>query len=72
MKHLTLTIIFLIVLVSYINTTSKTVIAEENHSIYPIPVGLSGIAVEPHISQESHQWLVMYFNQCEQMNLTRC
>ncbi len=63
MKHITLTIILLTVLISYINTTSKTVIAEENHSQHPIPVNMVGIVRTPHLSQSSGTWIRMYCNQ---------
>ena len=63
MEKITLYIILIIAFIAFVNTTSKTVIAEENHSIYPIPAGLSGVVVEPKIEQDTHEWLVMYCNQ---------
>ena len=72
MKHLTLTIILLIGFISFVNTTSKTVIAEENHSIFPIPVNMVGIVRTPHLAQDSREWLRIYFNQCAEMGLSEC
>ena len=69
MKHITLTIIFIIALISYINTTAETIIASENHSIYPIPAGLSGVVVEPRIEQDTKIWLTMYLNQCQDLGV---
>ena len=62
MKHLTLTIILFIALISYINTTAETIIASENHSIYPIPAGLSGVVDINAPEFGTKAWFTMCYN----------
>ena len=68
-SKITLFIILFIGFISFVNTTSKTVIAEENHSIYPIPANMVGVVRTPHLDQSSKKWLNLYFNQCEELNI---
>lgn len=65
MEKIALYIIITIAFIAYINTTAETIIASENHSIFPIPVNMVGVVDENAPEFGTKAWFTMCYNDYE-------